>query len=92
MAITVNAVKCPSCGADLPVEEGREKILEVRDGSFSLLFLSGQRELQRDSEIVSRSGIAAGRKQRLVRLTLVVSRERHEARQRVISHKRHLKR
>lgn len=26
MAITVNAVKCPSCGADLPVEEGREKI------------------------------------------------------------------
>ena len=26
MAITVNAVKCPSCGADLPVEEGRDKI------------------------------------------------------------------
>jgi hypothetical protein len=43
------------------MEEGRGKILEVRDGSFSLLFLSGQRELQRDSEIVSRSGIAAGR-------------------------------
>jgi hypothetical protein len=73
-------------------EDGRGKILEVRDGSFSLLFLSGQRELQRDSEIVSRSGIAAGRKQGLVRLTLVVSRERHEARQRVIGHKRHLKR
>lgn len=26
MAITINAIKCPSCGADLPIEEGREKI------------------------------------------------------------------
>ena len=52
--------------------------------------LSRQGEFHGETEVVGGGGIAAGREQRGVGLTLVISRERQQARQRIISHERHL--
>ena len=54
--------------------------------------LSGQGELHGHSEVMGGGGIAAAGQEWLVGLTLVVSREGQQARQRVVGHERHLQR
>ena len=48
--------------------------------------LSGQGELHRDTEVLCGGGITGRRKERCVRLPVVVGRERHQTTQSIVGH------
>lgn len=76
MAITVNAIKCPSCGADLPIEEGREKIFCSFCGTPIIL----TNENEHIYRHIDEAGIKQAETNRMVRMRELDIEERREGR------------
>ena len=77
MAITINLIKCPSCGADLKAEEGREKMFFSYCGAQIIL----TNENEHIYRHIDEAGIKKAETDRLVELKKLELIEKNRAQQ-----------